>query len=234
VVRYVYDIHFIFPPDQCGVVLVALFRDPVEKLISQLYFFHEFFKKLIYDVKDRIQESSAWMGIDKLVSDPKNISAEEMNFLLDTVTHYSTDPNLLLNEYETVMSRTMIRPFRNTPVTLSRALVNLNRDIAVVGISENMPSMFVLLALDLRMKISSTCNRHVTHNVEKKYLSIFNSTTRPAPEKLFSLDTLRVLHERCRSERILYNQAIRIHEQLLLNYGLNISSASNIWKTVCG
>ena len=122
----------------------------------------------------------------------------------------------------------------NDPAMVSSAIENLRQDFDIVGITEHMPSLFVLLSARFNITIQSTCDKFITRATSHRNIKIFGSAVRPPTRETFSKEVIDFLqNEFLVGEQKIYNEGLRIHKEQLHKYGYTIASATELWDEQC-
>jgi hypothetical protein len=159
------------------VEIVAMFREPLEKIISQLVFFND-------EVHLSISNSSEMNStMHKMLGDTQSITAEEMIALVRSIkskprVHSKFASNIVLNEYEMVFSKNSKLPFLSSPVTASAAVHNMIQDVRTIGVLEYIPSFLYLLSKHLNVSLPCHCQEDHAHGMGARNMQYFASPTR--------------------------------------------------------
>jgi hypothetical protein len=232
------------------ITYIAVFRHPLEKIISQLYFFStELSKEIISHSSSTMASNSlsahdiniSKLVMDKLIKNSLSITPNEMTALFDIMDKLYDNQNcdLQLHEYQnTLDSKIYARNHIEKSYESMNDIVTRMGDsmLHVVGITEYMPSFFILLfhELDISLEyINTTCKLHYTHGASKMYQNIFNNQKRPTVNKILRNSTIDVISERYKNEFVLYDSMIQIHKNQLLKYHLTIEEATSMWNKIC-
>jgi hypothetical protein len=214
--------------EKCDTQIISVFREPVEKTISQLYFFN--------------QELSTWANkyghhdvVEKLWHSPLSISKVEMANLIEAMQqgYASLSLNLRLFEYETILSRSKVYPFKSSPETISRALSEVDQ-LSIVGTTEEINSFFVLMSIVRNIPLHAFCNLHKDHGAGNTNKIMFNSTDRPPADKLFQPEVLAYLSAVGEGETQIWNRANEVHIEQLKKHNLSLNESIVIWNKACG
>jgi hypothetical protein len=232
------------------ITYIAVFRHPLEKIISQLYFFSTELSKQIISHSNSTITSNALSAhdiniskivMDKLIKNSLSITPNEMTALFDIMDKLYDNQNcdLQLHEYQNTLDSKIYsknhigKSYESMNDIVTRMGDNM---LHVVGITEYMPSFFILLfyELDISLEyINTTCKLHYTHGASKMYQNIFNNQKRPTVNKILRNSTIDVISERYKNEFMLYDSMIQIHKNQLLKYDLTIEEAKSMWNKVC-
>lgn len=157
--------------------IIAILRDPLEKVISQLVFFNNEVNFLVSNV------SNLRTTCQKILGDTHAVSATEMSALLTLIksnshVHSKFQSNIVLNEYEMVFSKNNTLPFRSSAISASEATHNMIRDVDTIGVLESLPSFFYLLSSHLNTALPCHCLEDHSHGIGKRNKQYFASPTR--------------------------------------------------------
>jgi hypothetical protein len=216
--------------------LVTVLRDPVQRLISQVFFFsgplteHHLFSTGQHSVADAKRTADMKVLWQRILSRPRSISADDMRrFLLFLQYKEKWDaffPRLSLQSYDAVLSRQGgSSPLIPNAKSLAAACAALD-GFAAVGTMEHMPSFFVLLSVEFDHPIVDSCflnNRHT----DKKQLY-----RKPQSDE-WQPGVLSVIKEFVAQDSLIWQHALRVHERQLQAHNLTIESATTLWTKTC-
>ena len=210
-------------------VPIAVLRNPVERLISSFFFFHA-----------DLQKHTAFAPHSIKLSVQRFQTGQNLHLILPAhmteLIHYVRRRKIFslpINEYEETLSQSSHSPFHSSQISLKRALHNLQTDIPVIGTTENLSTLLVLLSVVFQLNLSVACPLHLDYGQSKKNLKLFQSTQRPSREKLFRRDTLEAIRKEVSRDVILWRHAADFHIQRLAQYELSLDNASDIWNRTC-
>lgn len=248
--------------EQCDtekdLVLSTLLRDPLDKAISQFFFFYDAFNKSCSESTNTSpQFFAAKSAVEKLVTNTRSITPYEMQSFLEYIKHHSFDSgdrsvkmgkkpgdlpaNNFAVEYEAVLSQFVHsngtnpdEPFLSTERSLSAAIRNLNSDFDVVGTTELMSSFWTLLSNVTGMDFPASCTTFIDHSTQQLYMRLFNETSRPPPHQLFTVQVLEVMHKELSHEYKLFREVQRLHEeQLHVTMGISVEESVQRHEMYC-
>jgi hypothetical protein len=224
-----------FSTDQSlNFVGVTLMRDPLERLLSSIYFFRPKLSEIVSRSENDAARRSGMAALAKIKQNrSRDISPDEMNSLF-CIMNETGRKDLLVSEYEITFAKHVpVRSFNPTESTLRKAIENMNKDIEVIGITEELPTFFTLASRVFGIPLRYSCSLHLQHMADKKYLEIFQQTKRPPPELLFTPPVLKFLDEQLKGEKALWQHARLQHEFRLSTFGLSVESAKREWAAAC-
>lgn len=217
------------------VALVTVLRDPVQRLVSQLFFFSgplaEFHlfgtgQHSVAASKHAQEVKQLWQ---RVLSNSRSITASQMRVLLRFLQHKERSeaffPRLSLQSYEAVLSRQSAPPLHSTQATLQAASAALDR-FAVVGTMEHMPALFVLLALEFGHPLTDSCFLHNRHENKK------HRHAKPRLEE-WQPGVVAAMREFVAHDEELWRRALLVHERQLERHNLTLSTAAARWQGAC-
>jgi len=222
-------------PSSSSVDLVTVLRDPVQRLISQLFFFsgpiteYHLFSTGQLSVADSKRSADMKALWQRLLHRPRSVTASDMRRFLLFLQHREVRgpffPRLSLQSYEVVLSRLAARPLHSDEQSLLAARTALD-GFAAVGTMEHMPSLFVLLSLEFGHPLTDSCflnNRH--SNKRQRY---------PKPQaRDWQAGVLAAMQEFVVHDSLIWQHAQQVHERQLLRHNLTVQSATARWKQAC-
>jgi hypothetical protein len=220
---------FLNTSQSCDFKTLAVFRDPVEKMVSQWYAFRSDMLQAIETFNLKAIEPIA----QKLFLN--NASAISKNEMVQFIATLSKKKNVFVRslmplEYEPVLSMSPF-PFKSSAETLTRALSNLAQ-LTFVGTTESLNSLFVLISIVRNIPLEQFCGVHV-HDSQKKNSLLFNTTVRPSPVELFQPDVFDYLTTLAENETKIWNRAKELHIDQLKKYNLSLTESLDLWDITC-
>jgi hypothetical protein len=241
-------------------VITAVLREPLEKTVSQFYFFHGGYENAFKDIPDTAlspMQRAAKAAVAKLKNDTLTITPHEMESFLQFIKNHSFDsgdnyesmgnavddlpPNNWVFECEPVLGRFVHErkkdgnvPFVSTADSLKAARHNLRTDMDAVGTTELMGSYWTLLSAVTNMSYPSSCLKNNDHGAKTMNKHLFGSEHRPPPRELFVPEVVEVMRRELANEIVVYEDAERVHRiQLERATGLTVQQATEQWKSYC-
>lgn len=217
-------------PQDGTYLLLSVFRPPVERVISQLYFWNEHLLDLL---ENRNATNVAPRSVlQRLASNPRGIAAADMRHLIQCLHQLRHgDDKVVVHEYSYVLCD---RDVDDKVKCLKKATKKLKDDFDIIGTMDSIPSLFVLLGEELRVSFRSACDLHIRHAAPDRNMAFFGNSTRPPPELLFNGDVLKYLEEEFAVDNAIYKYAKQLHLKMLRSRGLTFASAMAKWTAICG
>lgn len=217
------------------ITYVTIMRNPLDRLVSSLYFFHWKLREIILQFHDKDAISVGKKLYEKLTHNRSTeITVDEMRVAF-RIMNETGRFDLLTNEYEVTLSKySKVVGFNSNQETQQAALLNMKREVGVAGITESLPSFFVLLSKYFNLPLSAACNLHLNHGAQMRYSEkIFNKSSRPPPASLFTSEVIAYMNSAMRGEYTLWDYAKSLHELQLAQHGLTLQEATALWKQSC-
>jgi hypothetical protein len=231
-------------------VVTAILREPLEKAVSQMFFFPSHFVEPLAVVNEsspaHLQMAKA--AVEKIFTARHSLTGEEMGHLLDFIQQHSyilseedgikIHEDISVMQYEYFLSRAKKggpnQPFASTNATLALAVQNLNEDVGAVGVMEHFPAYWTLLSLKLNTSLPCSCLAHFDHgDHSKENKKVFGSDHRPPVAEIFPAEVVAAMRQKLGNEVSLYEEATRVHEQQLSQFGLTVQQATDAWTEMC-
>lgn len=213
---------------------VTLLRDPLERLLSSIYFFRPKLSEIVSRSANAATRRHGIAAIAKLRQNKsREITPGEMSSLF-SIMNETGRKDLLVSEYEITFAKHIpVRFFNPSEATLKKAIENMNNDMEVIGITEELPSFFALASRVLGIPLRYSCNLNFQHMADKKYLEIFQQTKRPPADILFTTPVIKFIKEQLKGENALWQHARILHESRLSARGLSAVDAKLEWAAAC-
>jgi hypothetical protein len=231
---------------QPSVEMITLIRSPLERLMSTMLYYHgNFFNSINKSGKPTAEIDKARLVLEKVSNRTAlTVTVDEMSFFLDLFQFYFSYEVLFGQQsYEQHRKKKGMQPLiishgvvktSDAPEMMAMAKANLEQNFAVVGLTEQMPSLFTYMSCRYGVPLNTTCDKYITRATARKYKSFFGSTSRPKAETLFSPPVIDFLTQYLEKDSEIYEMALAMHKKQLAVYGLTIESATEQWQSVCG
>jgi hypothetical protein len=212
---------------------IIVLRNPLERLMSQFHFYNVW-NSLIPNYISLLNNSfEVSAKFSKFLANSTSVSPQEMRVLLDAfgqAEQLDFHPYM----YEVVLSQNFNHSDRLSNETLDAAVQNLRNDFDVVGTTENMASMFVLLSKVVDINLNDTCVAKMGHGMKREYQKQFKTSTRPRAAELLSSETYAFLLHALYGEITLWQTAATIHQEMIKkHYLISVDKAKNLWEKTC-
>ena len=231
-----------YHPDE--LMYVTILRDPLDRYYSSLRFFGQQLRERIKNEIPSDLIPNALEALRKIRTDKAHqLTIHEITDLLNaTNERYSRNkkfsPIHIQHPYQIVFRKSLSGPV-DTPQMLQASITNLRNDFDVVGTTENISSLFVLIANISGTSIENTCNKFIIRRStmcsldEKTKICQRVQAYRPFRD-LISTEVRRLLENYFDGEIQLYNEAISMHsEQLFQTTGMSVLKAAQLWNKTC-
>lgn len=225
-------------------------REPVERFGSMVLFnlgsYHMACRRSSADSDTR---QNIFNILEKFQKDLKNITVAELRYLFSFLTEINAQsisqsraavpvnrPIFVFHTYQMLLGNRANEVYSGleSDEMVQRARETLRSDFDVVGLTEHMPSHFVVMSLRYNISLRSTCDKYITRNTVPRNMRIFGKHERPATRDTYSKEVVDFLeNEFFVGEQKIYEEAVRMHEYLLTTHGHTIESATKLWENTC-
>lgn len=221
----------ITPEKFCRISLTTVIRNPLEKFLSYLYHFKSDILIRAHVNGNTIVRETMEMIFNRT---SKLITVHHMSELVEHCRRWNIhQPLFFISRYFTESNYdTMYMNITND--VYEDAAYNIQQDFDAVGVTEWMPSYFVLLSKVYNYDIITACGLHLDHGSSKTYKNVYGVHARPSIETLFSPVVLRYLKEKVFDYDIkFWNYMKDIHSLQLKKFGLTVDEAHELYYAAC-
>lgn len=225
-------------------IFITVLRKPIDRVISQLYFFHGKYKF----------SAQANQTLELFVNFPQLITETDISNLFQYLNKFPLGHDMQIMEYQDIFlhfhnrhhppthsgshasstREEFMAPSANLTDDMSTIFANMRSDIDMFGVTEQMPSFFVMLCLAFGLDLHNTCRVHVDHNARVVNMRHFGTPTRPPNEVLFSAEALAAMQQELRLETLVYEYGHALFEHRLQSrFNLTVAEATAKWDAIC-
>jgi hypothetical protein len=221
---------------------IAVLRHPLERIISQITFFGKELKDQLLQtliennntktktnpkpknksgdvVKANVSHiSNVLLTASKIRQQPEQVNVSEVVALLDTVDSHRNllNANLEVREYQKTFAGYISE-------SSQPARDDMREHIAIIGVTEQMPSFMLLLSRRLNIPLELSCGIHDRHGAQPR---------KPVHES-FRPEVIDAINTWARNEVELWEYAKVLHVEQLGRLGMTVSSATEEYDSVC-
>lgn len=219
--------------------LLTLFRDPIERLISQIFFYRTYKNMIQVIISHSSGNTSEYFRcFDKFSNSTMSVTPDEMDVIVKILhgTHNrypDVQPHMYLKTLATGAMDSFWEHTQPPSGALDAAISKMHTDFALIGVTESMSGFYVLYSKIFNVPLNTTCADNFKHGMGVLYKKKYKSKDRPPASTLLTADTYAYLQRVLATEIRIWEEAKKIHSEDLKRMGLTSESAHKIWSTAC-